>query len=82
MPRSRADLQQCAQLRRRRAVLTAQVYDLRARTLQLWRDFQQAQAAGESLHQFDALLNDAEEACYWLDRALMAIDDELCEGDE
>lgn len=76
-----ADARQRAHLEARRAHLITQVDALREQALDLWRRARAADAAGESSVALSHLAMDAEEACYRINAALLAIDDELGEGE-
>lgn len=78
---SAADARQRAHLEARRVYLIGQVNALRDHALELWRQARVAAGAGDTSSTLDHLAMDAEEACFRINRALLAIDDELGEGD-
>lgn len=76
-----ADALQRTHLEARRAYLATQVDALREQALVLWRKAQILRNSGEDSLPLDHLALDAEEACYRITRALLAIEDELDEGE-
>lgn len=69
-----ADLLQRAHLEARRTYLATQVDALRGQALGLWRRAQTVRNTGGDSLPLDHLALDAEEACYRLNRALLAIE--------
>lgn len=82
MKQTPADARQRAHLEARRVYLSTQVDALRDQALDLWRRARAADAAGENSVPLSHLAMDAEEACYRINVALMAIDDELDDAPE
>jgi hypothetical protein len=81
-PTSAADARQRTHLEARRVYLISQVNALRDHALELWRQARAAAGAGDTSYTLDHLAMDAEEACFRVNRALLAIDDELGEGED
>lgn len=77
-----ADTRQRVYLEARRRYFIDQVNTLREQALELWRQARAAVAAGDTSYRLDHLAMEAEEACHRCNRALLAIEDEIGEGDD
>lgn len=77
-----ADTLQRAHLEGRRAYFIARIDAFGDYALALWRRANALRAAGKDSHQLDHLALDAEERCYRFSRALIAIENELDEGED